>query len=77
MRKRAKPSRPAEYSPVIGVLKEAIRDCGLSLPELSRQTGVSNPQIYRFMSGERSLTLPAAEKLAAFLGLRLAKDSRK
>jgi transcriptional regulator with XRE-family HTH domain len=58
-------------------LKEAIRDCGLSLPELSRQTGVSNPQIYRFMSGERSLTLPAAEKLAAFLGLRLAKDSRK
>lgn len=77
MKKRPKQSRPAEYSPVIGVLKGAIRDCGVSLPELSRRTGVSNPQIYRFMSGERSLTLPAVEKLAAFLGLRLARDNRK
>jgi len=77
MKKKPKPPRSGEYSPVIGVLKEAIRDCGPSLPELSRQTGVSNPQIYRFMSGERSLGLPAVEKLAAFLDLRLAKDTRK
>jgi len=75
MKKR--PKRSPGDSPLIGVLKKAIRDCGLSLPELSRQTGVSNPQIYRFVSGERSLTLPAAEKLAAFLGLRLAKEKGK
>jgi hypothetical protein len=71
-----KRSRPAEYSPVIGVLKVAIRACGLSLPEQSRRAEVSNPQIYRFMSSERSLTLPADEKLATVLGLRLAKDTR-
>jgi transcriptional regulator with XRE-family HTH domain len=72
-----KRGRSSGDSPLIGVLKAAIRDCGLSLPELSRQTGVSNPQIYRFMSGERSLTLPAAEKLATFLGLKLVKVKGK
>lgn len=47
------------------------------MPELSRRTGVSNPQLYRFMSGDRSLTLPAAEKLAQMLGLRLSKQEGK
>jgi len=75
MKKGAKRS-PGD-SPLIGVLKDAIRDCGLSLPELSRRTGVSNPQLYRFMSGDRSLTLPAAEKLAQMLGWRLSKQEGK
>jgi plasmid maintenance system antidote protein VapI len=55
-------------------LQPSIRDCGLSVHELSKPAGVSNPQLYRFVRGQRSLTLPAAEKLARFLGLRLAKE---
>ena len=75
MTRKQKPA--SEESPVIGVLRQAIRDSGLPIPELSEKTGVSNPQIYRFLNGERSLTLPAVEKLAAFLGLRLAKVKGK
>jgi transcriptional regulator with XRE-family HTH domain len=60
-------------SPLIGILKDAIRDSGISLNELSKRTGVSNPQISRFMRGDRSLTLPAAEKLVEYFGMKLVK----
>jgi hypothetical protein len=37
-----------------------------------RDTGISSDRLYRFMSGERTLTLPAAAKLCEVLGLGLA-----
>ena len=66
-----------EGSPLIGVLKEAIRGSDLTFTELSKRTEVSIPQLTRFVRGERSLTLPAAEKLAVYFGLKLAKDKGK
>lgn len=39
--------------------------------ELGRRAGVSQPQLSRFVSGERTLTLPAAAKVCETLGLRL------
>jgi plasmid maintenance system antidote protein VapI len=69
--------RPAqEASPLIGVLRDAIRDSGLSLREISKKTGVGDPQLSRFVRGERTLTLPAAEKLVEFFGLRLVKPGQ-
>ena len=71
-----KKPKPAEASPLIGILKETIRGSGLSLNELSKRTGVSNPQLSRFMRGDRSLTLPAAEKLVTYFGLRLVRSDK-
>jgi plasmid maintenance system antidote protein VapI len=61
----------AEKSPLIEVLKSKIRDCGLSLNELARRTGVSDPQLSRFLRGERTISLPAAEKLMVYFGMRV------
>jgi transcriptional regulator with XRE-family HTH domain len=52
------------------VLREAIGEKGHAI---ATQTGVSFPVIYRFMKGERTLTLPTAEKLCAHLNLVLTE----
>jgi plasmid maintenance system antidote protein VapI len=53
-------------------LRQAIRDCGLSLNKLAEATGVHKAQLSRFLRGEQSLTLKAAAKLCRYLGLCLA-----
>jgi plasmid maintenance system antidote protein VapI len=57
-------------------LRRAIAGCGLSLNQLARATGVHQAQLSRFLRVERSLTLPAASRLCAFLGLRLTGRAR-
>ena len=52
-------------------LKAAIRQTGKPLYRLAKESGVSQPIIYRFVSGERDIRLETADKLAAALGLRL------
>jgi len=53
-------------------LRRAVRGCGLSLNQLAKESGVHQAQLSRFLRGERSLRLEAADKLCAYLGLRLA-----
>jgi transcriptional regulator with XRE-family HTH domain len=52
-------------------LRQAIAGCGKSLNDLARATGVHKAQLSRFLRGERTLTLKAAAKVCAHLGLRL------
>src|SRR5262245_39063489 len=52
-------------------LRQAVRACGLSLNQLARETGLHQAQLSRFLRGERSMRLEAAEKLCEYLGLRL------
>ncbi len=57
--------------PLVEKIRETMRNCGLSLNQLGRKAGVSQPQLSRFLNGERTLTLPAAAKVCEALGLRL------
>ena len=59
------------------VLREAITKSGESLADLERTTGVSNAILSRFVRGERTLTLPTADKLARHFGLELVKRERR
>jgi transcriptional regulator with XRE-family HTH domain len=63
-----------ESLPLVEDLRRAVREAGVSLSELGRQAGVSQPQLSRFVSGERTLTLPAAARVCLALGLRLVRD---
>jgi len=54
------------------ILKQAIERSGLSLAELARRSGVSHPQLSRFMRSARTLTLSSASKLFACLGLEVS-----
>ena len=53
-------------------LRQAIRDSGKSLNRLAEASGVHKAQLSRFLRAERTLTLTAAARLCACLGLRLA-----
>jgi len=62
---------------LVEVLRDAIRNSGQSLNQISKTTGVGSNQLSRFMRGERTLTLPVAEKLCDTLGLQLSKVRRQ
>jgi hypothetical protein len=62
---------------LIQQLKTAIGDSGLSLTQLGKLAGVPVPSLSRFMKDERTLTLPAVEKLCMALGLELAKAKKR
>jgi transcriptional regulator with XRE-family HTH domain len=53
-------------------LKAAIRRCPHSRYQIAKATGVTESALSRFISGRRSLSLAAVDKLAAHLGLTLA-----
>jgi plasmid maintenance system antidote protein VapI len=55
------------------VLRAAIRGTGKPIYRIAKESGVPQPSILRFMSGERDIRLETAEKLAASLGLGLKK----
>ena len=48
---------------LVNEIREAIRDSGQSLYQISHSSGVTASQLSRFMRGERTLTLPAAAKI--------------
>ena len=52
-------------------LRTAIRKSGLSYSEIARRAGIDGAQVIRFMSRQRTLTLPAVDALAEVLGLVL------
>src|SRR5262245_11256657 len=57
---------------LIEQLRGAVAGCGISMNRLGKEAGVNQAQLSRFIRGERTLTLPTAAKLCAYLGLRLA-----
>jgi len=63
--------------PISEPLKEVIRASGLSDRNLGIQTGVNRQSIGRFVSGQTSLTLEQAERLAEFFGLELRPVVKK
>jgi transcriptional regulator with XRE-family HTH domain len=64
-----------ERAGLVSQLRDAITKSGLSLNELSKRSGVQSSQLSYFMRGERTLTLPAADRICAALGYHLEKDA--
>jgi DNA-binding phage protein len=56
---------------LIEQLRRAVAGCGMSMNRLGQEAGVNQAQLSRFLRSERTLTLPTAAKLCAYLGLRL------
>src|SRR5262245_25629445 len=50
-------------------LRAEIRNCGLSLCELARRSGVTQPALGRFLSGKRGLMIASVAKLFPALTL--------
>ena len=52
---------------------QAIDGSGKSVRAVALNAGISQPQLSRFVKGERDLLLDAADKVAKSLGLELRK----
>jgi hypothetical protein len=52
-----------------GQLREAIRETGIGVVEFADRAGIDGGQLSRFMTGKRTLKLPAVESLCEALGL--------
>ncbi len=55
-------------------LRAAIEQSGLTGYRIAKATGIDNANLARFLRGELFLRLDKADKLAAYLGLRLVPD---
>jgi hypothetical protein len=71
------PTEPDGGTP--GRLSEALRDAlrasDKSVYQIAQDAGVSQIVVSRFLSGERDIRMATADRLAAALGLKLAKAS--
>ena len=61
----------AGSAPLASQLQAAIAASGEPLPEIADASGVLASVLQRFVSGQRGITLDAAGKIAAHLGLAL------
>jgi transcriptional regulator with XRE-family HTH domain len=56
------------------VLRAAIQRSGLTYYRIGKATGIDETNLGRFMAGELSVRLDKADRLTAYLGLRLVPD---
>jgi len=56
------------------VILRAIEESGESLRSIAANTGISQPQLSRFVNDERDLRLGAADKIAKYFKLKLVRD---
>ena len=56
-------------------LRDALRTSDKSMYQIAKDAGVSQIVLSRFVSGERDIRMATADKLAATLGLTLARAS--
>jgi plasmid maintenance system antidote protein VapI len=61
-------SKPA---PITDLLRRTIVESGIPYLKIEQATGIHRASISRFVTGERSLRLDVADKLAEYLGLEL------
>jgi transcriptional regulator with XRE-family HTH domain len=64
-------AKKREVPAMVEQIRAAVRSSGLTSTVLAERTGVDTGRISRFMRGERDLTLHAAARLCAALGLEL------
>jgi plasmid maintenance system antidote protein VapI len=57
-------------------LRSAIKNSGVSLYRVAKDSGVSYAVVQRFVNGERQIKMDAADKLADYLGMRLTRAKR-
>jgi transcriptional regulator with XRE-family HTH domain len=62
---------------LIAVLKAAVKQSGLSLNTIAKESGLSQSQLSRFVSNERTLSLESAAKLFSYFKLRVVDAEGK
>ena len=67
--------RPIEVDPdrpLSTAIRRALSESGLSTYEIAAKVEITPPAIYRFMTGERGLSLEALDKVCRVVGLEIS-----
>ena len=56
--------------------RQAIDGCGKSRYKISRETGIDQATLSRFMNGKGGLSMPVLDLLGDYLGLNLTTESK-
>ena len=67
----------ASKAPISRVLRNTIRERGLTAYAAAKQAGVSVDAVQRFLNQERGLTLTTVDKLTSAMELTLCPDEPK
>jgi plasmid maintenance system antidote protein VapI len=67
----------AKRKTIADVLRNAIRESGLTHYRIAKDAGIKPDMIDRFVFGKRDLRLGTAAKIADVLGLELVKRNSK
>jgi transcriptional regulator with XRE-family HTH domain len=59
------------------VLRRAILECGESRAAISRETGIAESILSRFVRGERGLSSESIDALIEFLGMEIRPRRRR
>ena len=54
-------------------MRDAIKKSGVSIYQLSGESGIAYAVLWRFLSGERQLTTGTLDRLCDYLGYKLVK----
>jgi predicted transcriptional regulator len=55
-------------------LRQIVDDCGMTRYQLSKESGIDETTLCRFVHGERCLSEKNLDKLGRYLGLRIVAD---
>jgi transcriptional regulator with XRE-family HTH domain len=55
-------------------VRRAVDNCGQTRYRIAKETGISEPTLSRFMSGERGLPMTTLDRLADHLGLDIVRS---
>jgi transcriptional regulator with XRE-family HTH domain len=67
-------SRRKDKLAISDVLREAVRECGLSMNRIAKESGVPFSAIQRFVTGKRPISTANLDGLARYLKLELRKE---
>jgi hypothetical protein len=62
------------HLPLTDQLRQAVLNCGQSQAAICRATGMDKTALYRFVVGERGVSMEAMNTLGEYLGLRIVAD---
>ncbi len=58
-------------------VRQAIDACGKTRYQISKDTGIDQATLCRFMGGKGGLSIPILDRLGEYLGLRIVADRAK
>ena len=67
----------SKHVPLSDQLRRAVLDCGKTQYRVAQETGIDKTALFRFLTGERGVSMQVMDTLGKYLGLRIVVDKPK